>query len=789
MPEKSIVNNNHSTRFRPKEIFRMLGIIISFFVIFFLPIILKAKFIGADFLMGFGVFSSYWLDLKHSLLFRWYPYIFSGISWTPDFYYAYLPNWANILLMNGELGHDYFLLELMVIFHLFLGAIFTFFLARYFKIGFFGAIISALIFSFSGFTVGKIYYISMIYSFIWLPLIFLFFHRGLNRNNWRDIILSGFFLIMSGLGSHLQITYYIGLFLFFYTAFFAITNYGRILQGSALEKIKSIFIPFVKLGLLAILLIASAAIIILPLFSYVDSTWHGNIKSAFGYSLSPVYFAFTQFFPQYFGEKYIIESFYPNYNLAETYAYVGLLPLILSIVAGAALFKKNKEVKFFFLVSVISLLIAFGVYTPAYRILFQVLPYFNNFSNPARFALLFIMPLSLLAGFGFGAILGEQGSEAKRKAQVIFFAALKIISGVALSIFSISVLCQFGILKNISLVWLDALAPNSFFIYYPVFLFFLLLLYLAAVNWFSGRIKRSFFAGFFVLAVFFELYFFGARPYDLKNSVNPLDYYRETPLSIFLTEKNEAEYRLLDRNLLSNGFSHYYKIPSVGGVGVAGFRYEKYAKGNFYEDTSYAKIDSGNRLDLLNARYVLSANEPKEGNYKKVEGVDNLYQNLDVLPRAFLAHNSETINDPDKILTRIDSEDFDPRETVILEKVSSLAATDSGRQNKKDKAIFTYYSPDKIDVYANSEAPSLLFLSEMYHPGWKASVDGKPAEIYQANYLFRSVYLDKGPHSVAMVFDPEDAKLGRKITIASLSVLLLYFIYDILRNRKYEGLI
>lgn len=789
MLEKSIVNNDHSACFRPKEIFRMLGMIIPFFVIFFLTIILKAKFIGADFLMGFGIFSNNFLDLKQFVLSRWYSYIFSGISLSPDFFYAYLPNWANILLMNGELGHDYFLLELVVIFHFFLGAIFTFFLARYFKIGFSGAIISALIFSFSGFIVGKIYYVSMIYSFIWLPLIFLFFHRGLNRNNWRDIMLAGFFLIMSGLGSHLQITYYIGLFLFFYAAFFVITNYKTMVQGAVLEKIKSIFIPFVKLGLLAILLTAGAAIIILPLFSYVDSTWHGNIKSAFGYSLSPVYFMFMQFFPQYFGEKYMTESFYPNYNVAETYAYVGLLPLILSIVASAALFKKNKEVKFFSIVSVISPLIAIGTYSPLYRILFKFFPYFNNFSNPARFALLFIMPVSLLAGFGLGAVLGEQGSEAKRKAQVIFFAALKIIIGVALSIFSISALYQFGILKNISLIWLDALAPDSFFVYYSVFLFFLLLLYLVAVNWFPGRIKRSFFAGFLVFAVFFELYFFGARPYDLKNSVNPLEYYRETPLSVFLTKKNEAEYRLLDRNLLGNGFSHYYKIPSVGGVGVAGFRYEKYAKGNFYEDTSYAKIDSGNRLNLLNARYVLFASEPKKGNYKKVEGVDNLYENPDVLPRLFLVHQAETITDPDAVLKRIDDTDFDLRRTIVLEKASPLAAADSGRQNTKDKAIFTYYSPDKIDIYANSQAPSMLFLSEMYHPGWKAYVDGKPAEIYQANYLFRSVYLDKGPHSVAMIFGPEDAKLGKKITIAALSVLLLYFIYDILRNKKYEGLI
>lgn len=282
-----------------------------------------------------------------------------------------------------------------------------------------------------------------------------------------------------------------------------------------------------------------------------------------------------------------------------------------------------------------------------------------------------------------------------------------------------------------------------------------------------------------------DLFFLGPLPYSLNSPAKPEIFYQSNPAIEFLKNKDASDYRVADMNFFNNGYNLLYKIPDIGGLGLTNLRYEKYTKGNFSAWSGYPHIGPGNRLNLLNVRYATF----KGGNYKKISGASNLYENLDALPRLFLVHRAETVTDPDAVLKRIDNASFDPRRTIILEKPSPLAEAEAGPEEEKNIAVFTYYSPDRIDIYANSDAPSMLFLSEMYHPDWKAYVDGTPSEIYQADYLFRSVYLDKGPHSVTMIFDPEDVKLGRKITIATLSVLLSYFIYDILKNKKFEGLI
>jgi hypothetical protein len=79
------------------------------------------------------------------------------------------------------------------------------------------------------------------------------------------------------------------------------------------------------------------------------------------------------------------------------------------------------------------------------------------------------------------------------------------------------------------------------------------------------------------------------------------------------------------------------------------------------------------------------------------------------------------------------------------------------------------FGPNRLLVRA--AGPGLLVLSEYYHPGWYATVDGSPAEIVAADAVLRGVYLDQGEHEVEMVYRPKAVIVGSVIT--GLSVLLL----------------
>jgi uncharacterized membrane protein YfhO len=64
----------------------------------------------------------------------------------------------------------------------------------------------------------------------------------------------------------------------------------------------------------------------------------------------------------------------------------------------------------------------------------------------------------------------------------------------------------------------------------------------------------------------------------------------------------------------------------------------------------------------------------------------------------------------------------------------------------------------------------MVVLADSWFPGWKASVDGKPAQIYRAYNLVRGVVVEAGDHEVVMRYRPTRVYIG--MALAALGVLL-----------------
>ncbi|MGE5138689.1 MAG: YfhO family protein, partial [Rudaea sp.] len=54
-----------------------------------------------------------------------------------------------------------------------------------------------------------------------------------------------------------------------------------------------------------------------------------------------------------------------------------------------------------------------------------------------------------------------------------------------------------------------------------------------------------------------------------------------------------------------------------------------------------------------------------------------------------------------------------------------------------------------------------------YYPGWRAFVDGKESEVLRADFMFRAVSLEEGPHTVRLLYDSWSFKIGAMISSAS----------------------
>jgi LPXTG-motif cell wall-anchored protein len=58
-----------------------------------------------------------------------------------------------------------------------------------------------------------------------------------------------------------------------------------------------------------------------------------------------------------------------------------------------------------------------------------------------------------------------------------------------------------------------------------------------------------------------------------------------------------------------------------------------------------------------------------------------------------------------------------------------------------------------------------------YEKGWKATIDGKDAKIYNVNYVLRGLKIPAGKHKIEFIFEPDVVKTGS--TIALITTLLM----------------
>ena len=132
-----------------------------------------------------------------------------------------------------------------------------------------------------------------------------------------------------------------------------------------------------------------------------------------------------------------------------------------------------------------------------------------------------------------------------------------------------------------------------------------------------------------------------------------------------------------------------------------------------------------------------------------------IYENLDVLARAYLVHNVVAA-DADQALARVAAGDFDPTESAVVEGIEAFHTNAS----PGDAATLLTYAPERVRVATKSAEQALLVLSDSDDPGWHATVDGAPTPIYRTNVLLRGVVVPAGEHVVEFTYLPTPWQWG-----------------------------
>lgn len=718
----------------------------------------------------------------------WNPYVFSGSPFVgnPPSAMFYPLNVLFLLFPIVQVFNYMFLLNS------FLAGVFTYLFARVIKMNKFASLISAITFMFSGPIVTAAFEGHPINSntFIWLPLALLFLELTLSKRKFIFSLLTGFIISIMFFAGAPQIASYELMFLFAYTILWLLT------QTRDLKRIFKSLILFLFSLTIGILI---SSIQLLPSIEFSQFSQRGggiSYKFATEFSLHP-YQTLSFLLPEFFGSP-ANGTWWGKGTFAPS-GYLGTLPFIFAIIA--IFFKKNRYIFIFSIISLFSLFYSFGKYSLIFPFFYHYIPLFNNFREPTRFLFAYAFCFSILAGIGSEFIFGNKKKYFTKSLSLII-PILIIITGIILflkpngintSIYEKYVLRNsFAVGINHNILYKQT--RNNILLFAvttTLFCAFLFLKKKTKINFNQLKILT-------ILLIFLDIWYFGYKiisTKSLKEIYNP-------NLLINKILEDKTTHRVFDMDGTFIPLLGKNKIENITGVDplyLKDYRDFLWTVGK-HMDTTYDSFFSFNSLsnpvilNILNAKYVIT-NAPinvsglslllKSNSYVGSSVIPNkmfyLYKNNDVLPRAYLVPNAITVNDKKETLNALIT-DFDPKKYVILEKLP-IGVKNNSSLNFSSIAV-TKRNVNELSLKVDLKDSGFLVLSEIYFPGWNAYDNGKKIEILKANYILRAMFLDKGQHNIALIYNPNSYQIGLTVSAITLFISFSYIIIYLKKSRK-----
>ena len=200
---------------------------------------------------------------------------------------------------------------------------------------------------------------------------------------------------------------------------------------------------------------------------------------------------------------------------------------------------------------------------------------------------------------------------------------------------------------------------------------------------------------------------------------------------------------------------------------------QDYHGGRLYE----RGLQSVNLISMMNVRYIPAPIGWVEGReegvslpaaYREVLRTRDavVLENTHVLPRAWLVHRTRVLDGPE-VFRAIEQGRLDPRSVAAV----PSPIQELGSESQGDSVEIAHYDLDRVELDVRATSDALLVFSDLHLDGWRATVDGRPAEAMRANYLIRGVRVGAGRHTVVWTYTTPGASLGTALTAGALIFL------------------
>ncbi len=314
-----------------------------------------------------------------------------------------------------------------------------------------------------------------------------------------------------------------------------------------------------------------------------------------------------------------------------------------------------------------------------------------------------------------------------------------------------------------------------------------------------GKLKKEYAVGIILVLCLVDMWTVNKRYLNNEMFVNKSE--RDAPQAKTNTDEfilqdtsDHRNYRVL--NLASNTFnenetSYYHK--SIGGYHAAKLRryqdlIDVYLTKEMQEMMPAIANAAGDMtkvngdsifpvLNMLNMRYAIMPLQGGEtvpvknpyayGNawfVDEVKYVENANQEMDALGKLSLRHQA------------VADQKF--KEQLGEAKV----------QDDTSVVTLTAYEPNHLTYNVQSGKGGVVVFSEIYYPGWTATVDGRPAELGRVDYVLRAMQVAPGTHQVELMFYPKSINTTETIAYLAYAVLLIVILliayFEWKKNKK-----
>jgi hypothetical protein len=187
------------------------------------------------------------------------------------------------------------------------------------------------------------------------------------------------------------------------------------------------------------------------------------------------------------------------------------------------------------------------------------------------------------------------------------------------------------------------------------------------------------------------------------------------------------------------------------------------------------------RLDMLNVKYVMvtAPSEQFDLLSQQSERFTHVFQqpgaavfeNRTALPRFFSVPVSgiEVIPSMSGQLERLKEATFAPERSVIFaERPAVIGASEDDPAATRIEILERWNNGYRIRT--DSTGPAVVVVSQMYYPGWKASVDGLSTPVYPVDMALTGFIVPSGVHEVRLYFRPNSFLIGLAISLLSLGI-------------------